>query len=134
MLRLVRRDRVFQKLPSLLRVAKGIFCCLCVWGIYAPGVSADPIYHLSGTVSSDQSDDNQSTEEYGVPIFKIDDMRWFDITIDLPDHPESAQEVEEQRNRDSQSRKSGRPAGSPIFPDTNEITEGIRFRFHYRFD
>ena len=85
-------------------------------------------------MSSDQSDDNQNADEYGVPIFKIDDMRWFDITIDLPDHPETAQEIEEQRNRDSQLRKSGRPDNSAVFPDTNEITEGIRLRFHYRFD
>ena len=69
-----------------------------------------------------------------MPILKIDETRWFDIIIDLPDHPETAREIEEQRNRDVQIRKSGRPETSTVFPDSSEITEGIRLRFHYRFD
>ncbi|AMO54655.1 hypothetical protein EZMO1_0403 [Endozoicomonas montiporae CL-33] len=122
---------------SLQKVIKSLFCCLFVWGGFAGGISADTIYHPTGQTPSDQPDHDDSVEgqqDYGIPLFRIDESRWFDITIDLPDHPETAQEVAEQRNRDAQLRKLGRPETSTVFPDAHEITEGIRLRFHYRFD
>ena len=70
----------------------------------------------------------------GLAIFRIDDSRWFDVTIDLGEEPQTAQEVEEERNKDTQLRKAGRSGSSRIFPDTDEIIDGIRLRFHYLFD
>lgn len=138
MARPVRRDHTSQQCFSLRQVARSFLCCLIATGaFFCSGVSADPGDLIPGRVSSDRADnsgDSQDVETFGVPIFRVDDTRWFDVTIDLPDHPETAREVEEQRNRDAQMRKSGRPETSTILPDTNEITEGIRLRFHYRFD
>ena len=116
---------------------KKALCCLLVCGGFADVVVADPADYSYGKMASGQSgheEDNEDQQDYGIPVFRIDESRWFDITIDLPNHPETAQEVEEQRNRDAQLRKSGRPETSTFFPDTHEITEGIRLRFHYRFD
>lgn len=99
-------------------------------------VSAAPMDLPSGkTVSdrvSDSGTDSTERESYGLPIFRIDEKRWFDVTIDLPDQPENASEVEEMRNREVQQGKDQKQ--NDIFPDPNDMMRDIRFRFHYRFD
>ena len=135
MISIVYRDRPCKQRFSLLKLIRSSSCCLFAFGGIGSAV-ADPIYHLSGQVSSDRADqtDDNVEQDYGVPIFRIDEFIWFDITIDLPAHPETAEEVEERRNRNVQSRKSGKPETPVFFPDFNEITEGIRLRFHYLFN
>ena len=135
MISIVYRGRPCKQRFLLLQVIRCSLCCLFAFGGTGSAV-ADPIYHLSGQVSSDRADqtDDNAEQDYGVPILRIDESRWFDIIIDLPDHPETAQEVEEQRNRNAQSRKLGKPETPIFFPDVNDITEGLRLRFHYRFN
>ena len=136
MVSIVSRDHSCKYYLSLRKVIRSYLCCLFLSGGVIGSVPADSVYPLCGHVPSGQSGQEGCPEQqqrYGIPVFRIDDSRWFDITIDLPGHPETAQEVEEQRNRDAQLRKSGRPDPPAFFPGANEITEGIRLRFHYWF-
>ncbi|UYM18012.1 hypothetical protein [Endozoicomonas euniceicola] len=119
MVSIVCRDHSCKYYLSLRKAIRSYLCCLFL----SVGVIG----------SSGQESCPEQQQRYGILVFRIDEYRWFDITIDLPGHPKTAQEVEEQRNRDVHLRKSGRPDPPAFFPGANEITEGIRLRFHYRF-
>ena len=136
MISIVSRDHSRKHYLSLRKAIRSYLCCLFISGGIIGGVLADSVYPLCGHVTSGYSGQGDCTEEpqrYGILVLRIDDFRWFDITIDLPLHPKTAEEVEEQRNRNVQLRKSGRLGFSTFFPNTWEITEGIRLRFHYLF-
>ena len=136
MISTVYRDYYCKHCLSLRKVIRSCLCCLFISGGMVGSALADPVYHLCGHVPSYQSGQNDCTVEkhkYGIPVFRIDQSCWFDITIDLPGHPKTAQEIEEQRNHDVLLRRSGRPDPPDFFPGANDITEGLRLRFHYSF-
>ena len=99
-------------------------------------VSANPVIWPSGKTGlnrlNDSGTNTSEQESFGLPIFRIDENRWFDVIIDFPDRPENASEVEEIRNREIQQGKSDKRYN--IFPDPDDMMWSIRFRFHYRFN
>ena len=106
-------------------------------GLYREVACADPAstpsgygsapYHIEKTTNG--GDDQVAN---GLPIFRIDKNRWFDVTIDPPDQPQTAHEIEESRNRDNQHGKDKN--NSEVLPDPEDMIRDIRIRFHYRFN
>lgn len=135
-----------MKLPIFHAVTMRFFCCLGLRVVlsavllsvsiaYYSSAYSEPVYFFPRQADSEQiKKHDRDDRSYGLPLYRIDRWKWFDLTIDMPDHPETAGEVAEQRNRDTQLQRFGRSNDNNLFPDTDELTDGLRLRFHYLFD
>ena len=69
-----------------------------------------------------------------LPIFRLNDNQWFELSITTQTRPETAFDIEDEQNRermrDRQENEKGR---DNVFPDELDFMNELRLRYQFRF-
>ena len=69
-----------------------------------------------------------------LPIFRLNDNQWFELSITTQSRPETAFDIEDEQNRErARERQENDKGRDNVFPDELEFMNELRLRYQFRF-